>query len=285
MYPMCPNREHDRLLDCNHDDYFHTDPPVGNYLATHWNTASSRFLSNSAPTCLPVLNVTDYPTSAHDRDVLIRWTISGSGCGNVRHTNVHWDIVSKSGEPPSHYRYPGDARQEQSGGLGGYQETLDVEDDLSGLPVTMYFVVHAFLDNAGEVVSPEYTVTFSDASATLTPTATASPTSTVTRTATPTSCATSPAEPILLSPAQNAVMGAAKVFLDWEDSACAQWYKIQVREGTKTGNLVKSKDNLGASHIAVKKLHENTRYFWRAWACNANQCVASGWRKFWVDLP
>ncbi len=27
--------------DCNHDDYFHPDPPAGNYLATHWNIASS----------------------------------------------------------------------------------------------------------------------------------------------------------------------------------------------------------------------------------------------------
>lgn len=38
------------LLDCNSDDYFHTAPPPVNYLASHWNTASSSFLSAQAPT-------------------------------------------------------------------------------------------------------------------------------------------------------------------------------------------------------------------------------------------
>ena len=41
----CPDRARDATrFDCNHDDYFHPDPPVGSYLANPWNTANSQFL-------------------------------------------------------------------------------------------------------------------------------------------------------------------------------------------------------------------------------------------------
>lgn len=44
LVTACPDGRED-LLDCGHDDYFHTDPAPGSYLATHWNTADSRFLT------------------------------------------------------------------------------------------------------------------------------------------------------------------------------------------------------------------------------------------------
>jgi hypothetical protein len=44
----CPDRADARLLDCNHDDYFNTNPKPRSYLATHWNVADSQFLIDGA---------------------------------------------------------------------------------------------------------------------------------------------------------------------------------------------------------------------------------------------
>ncbi|MFC0626781.1 RICIN domain-containing protein [Kribbella deserti] len=51
---VCADKDNDRLLDCNKDDYFNTNPPAGSYLATHWNLANSAWLiKNAVPDARP----------------------------------------------------------------------------------------------------------------------------------------------------------------------------------------------------------------------------------------
>lgn len=62
MRYSCADNNHENRLDCNHDDYYHTNPTANSYLATHWNVANNQFLINTnLPT--PTPTATPTPTS------------------------------------------------------------------------------------------------------------------------------------------------------------------------------------------------------------------------------
>jgi len=79
MRSICPNRD-GSLFDCNHDDYFLAGTPLStNYLATHWNTATSAFLidpgfvpDTTAPA--PPSGVTATPGAGQ---VTVAWAANG----------------------------------------------------------------------------------------------------------------------------------------------------------------------------------------------------------------
>ena len=50
-YPCA--KSYERLLDCNHDDYFSTSPSPDSWLGQHWNVADSSFLTSEGPASVP----------------------------------------------------------------------------------------------------------------------------------------------------------------------------------------------------------------------------------------
>lgn len=82
---VCTDRAHDNLLDCNHDDYYHTDPPAGSYLSNYFNVADNLFLirggtTEPPPTTFRLMNAAsssclDVPNSnSANGTQLIIWT-------------------------------------------------------------------------------------------------------------------------------------------------------------------------------------------------------------------
>jgi hypothetical protein len=58
----CADRAHDDRFDCNHDDYYNTNPKPGSYLANNWNMANSQFLIAGGGTTPPPPSPTASPS-------------------------------------------------------------------------------------------------------------------------------------------------------------------------------------------------------------------------------
>ncbi len=150
MRQVCPE-EHEPLLDCNHDDYFHTAPPDGNYLATHWNTAESSFLisavvdADAAALTAPTVR---FRSSSGKPSVPLTVSWNGSDAGGIAAYTLFESVDSGAYSPvplaratatskirsalPGHtYRYRVDAVDEfgNAASIDGAPFTLDARQE------------------------------------------------------------------------------------------------------------------------------------------------------------
>lgn len=96
-------------FDCNHDDYFSTNPGPGSYLATHWNTANSEFLMTAAPTAQ---GLSSFEPIRKVRNIRVKWETSLElnliGFNVWRKTKSNpWTIINPSAIPA---KYPGQVK-------------------------------------------------------------------------------------------------------------------------------------------------------------------------------
>jgi hypothetical protein len=98
MNYLCASGNED-YLDCNHDDYFHPNPPVGSYLATHWNVANSSFLQGGTtplPNQAPVVNAGLDQSTTLPATATLRGTSTDDGLPAPTLTH-QWSKVSGPG--------------------------------------------------------------------------------------------------------------------------------------------------------------------------------------------
>lgn len=101
----CP-QSHDQRLDCNHEDYYHTNPAPGSYLANFYNVADNLFLIKSGtppppPTTFRLTNAAsgtclDDPNGSTTNGVqLIIWTCNSGTNQAVTQSGAALQILGK----------------------------------------------------------------------------------------------------------------------------------------------------------------------------------------------
>lgn len=96
------------------------------------------------------------------------------------------------------------------------------------------------------------------------------------------SCSAKPPKPILLKPdntTQPPISGK-KVKLDWDTTACADRFKVVLKQGSKRGTNIPVKGDPTKSQVTVKGLPSGFDYYWRVAAVNEFGKTKSKWGMF-----
>lgn len=105
-----------------------------------------------------------------------------------------------------------------------------------------------------------------------TPTPTASPTPTATP---PGGCARKPLKATLVEPPTGKILSDTRVAFDWNPSACAWTYTINVHQGSPTGTLLAVKKGLNKTQTVIRDLPRGKTLYWHVRACNGRGCTQS----------
>lgn len=87
-----------------------------------------------------------------------------------------------------------------------------------------------------------------------------------------------PVKPKLISPLNRAVVTKQVQLLDWNDTADTTGYRIELREGKRTGTVI-ADTTVTVSQFKTPKLKRGSIYFWHVQACNSVGC--SIWSPSW----
>lgn len=95
------------------------------------------------------------------------------------------------------------------------------------------------------------------------------------------SCA-KPNKPVLVKPGNAKQAKGPTISLDWEDTSCAETYKVVIRLSSPSGVRVQSKGKLVTSEFTTKPLTKGQTYAWQVIAINSSGKTKSDWRTFKV---
>ena len=236
MQTICPDSGHNRIADCNHDDYFSTHPPANSYLATHWNAANNEFLIGvSAQFSSPTYSVGEGAGS-----VTLSVALSEAPGQTIR---VNYEAGNGTAKIGADY-LPTKGTLTFLPDETSRSFTVPIKDDPVYEGDETFIVTLSAPVNASLGPLNPATVTITDDD--LLP------------------------SPVLLSPADNALLAQYTPAFDWNDTAPApDHYQVQIAADSAFADVTVEQNVTPSSFTPATPLNPNTLYHWRVRAFNA----------------